>query len=172
MNHDNKNELLALYFQEGHSHRIKKSSEHVKQCDECQQYLHEIENIDQKFSLLSEETLPSQLNEQILKAILQKKQPHVQRRFIFNPRRIVQFIFSFIGLVVLFVLIKQTIIASIFPHIKDCWMIESIGELGLSAFILWILGFIVCIIITPVLILEYQNPLNETKYSWKYLYSK
>ena len=60
MNHDNMNDLLALYFHEGHNRQIKETTEHVKQCSICQNYLSDIERIDQKFNLAgltSDETL-------------------------------------------------------------------------------------------------------------------
>ena len=172
MNHDNMNDLLALYFHEGHNRQIKETAEHVKQCSICQNYLSDIERIDQKFNLLRDEVPPQQSIQLILNRISKKEQPRARHRFFISARRLVPFGFAVLGSVLFFMLIRWTMTVSIFSFIHDWWLIRSIGEFGASALILWLIGFMVCVVITPVLILEYQSQLSKTSHTWKYIYSK
>jgi hypothetical protein len=159
----NKNNLLTLYFHEGIEKEEQEIQKHVAQCEECRTYLLSLEQVDQGIHLWQDETpLPNTwdlIEAQLLlepAPVKQKQSVPARSTIPFTPiTPIVTIIFSAVAiLTVIFFLHDKITLLPVWQTIKEYWYFRFLGTFGVTAALVFLLGFFFTLAITPVLILE------------------
>jgi hypothetical protein len=154
----NKNKLLTLFFHEGNEREEKKIQEHVLFCNECRGYISNLEQTDQSLAQWKDEKPRPDTLDRIMQNIPQKQLKPAANKTAVPVFPLITIIFSAIAILTFIVLVKDKITR--FPFwktIESFWIVQQLGPFGVTAFLVFILGFVLTLSLTPILIFESRS---------------
>jgi hypothetical protein len=154
----NKNHLLTLYFHEGTAKEEQKIQSHVNRCDECRDYLLQLEQTDNMLIQWKEEKpLPNTLDLILGEIPLEATTP-VELKTSPSITPLLALLFSIIGLFIIISISHDKVtILPFWSTLKDIWPVRAIGSFGVMMILFFILGIFITLALTPVLIMEIQS---------------
>ena len=161
MPHENKNQILSLFYHEGTYREQKKIRKHVQTCDSCQEYLHELKRTEFALNKLKEEKpLPNTLD-MILENI-----PSVQPKLAKQKKVLPVLPFIHISSSILFILSLLYIIhnkfsvSSLWQSLEKYAVLQSIGSFGVIIFVFFCIGTFITLALFPTLFFDSQKQEN------------
>ncbi|MCU0644834.1 MAG: hypothetical protein MUC94_11295 [bacterium] len=165
MDHHNKNNILALFYQETTGQNQQKFMQHIQQCESCQEYLDTLKKTE---SLLNEWTDEIPLTDSF-DAIMQNISPIAIRPkqlppdFSFRPIIHIAFALAFI---VISIYLAQTKISLLpfWQSLKDWWLVQAFGGFGIVIILFFCIGTFITLALTPILFLKTRQFNNAISY--------
>ncbi|MCU7496140.1 MAG: hypothetical protein HF314_18765 [Ignavibacteria bacterium] len=152
---ENKNRILDLYFLEGSEDERTEVTEHMKNCESCRKYLESLKDTMNLLSELKEEEPAKDLFSNILSEVSvlvpqpSKKKPGV------DLIPVLQIAFGEVFLFSLIYFIKiQIALLPFWNMIEKNWIIQSLGDTGVSVALVLIAGSFITLAMAPVLLME------------------
>lgn len=154
----NKNKLLTLYFHEGSEREEEKIQEHVLGCSECREYILNLEQTEKSLVQWKDEKPRPDTLDLIMQNIPQKQIKPAKSKTAVPLFPLLAIIFSAAAILTFIVLVKDKITR--FPFwktIESLWIVQQLGPFGVTAFLVFLLGFVLTLSLTPILIFESRS---------------
>lgn len=152
---ENKNQILDLYFHEGNIEEHPEIKEHIASCESCREYLGTLSRTMDMLSELEEEEPSKDLFNNILSEVSVSIPKPSKKRTGVELMPVLQIAFGeiFLFSIIYFIRIQITSMA-LWKTIEKCWIVESIGSVGLSVIIVLIAGSFITLSLAPILLMD------------------
>lgn len=152
---ENKNHILDLYFLEGSEEEHAAVTEHIKNCAGCRQYLEDLKETMNILSELKEEEPAKNLFGNILSEVSVPVPKPSKKKTGVELIPLLQIAFGEIFLFSLIYFIKiQITLLPFWKTIENNWIIQSLGDAGVSVAIVLIAGSFITLAMAPILLME------------------
>jgi len=152
MSGDDKNPVLALYFEEGRSSRRKAALHHLGDCEDCREYLETLERTGRFLERWADERPAPDMFDRIA-AALPAQPRHRPKAAAANPLPPLAAIAAAIAAIIAVLLKVQDLVAG-FPwwnSLGQAWPFRSIGPLGFCVLAFFALGAFATLSLAPFL---------------------
>jgi hypothetical protein len=161
MNHENKNQLLTLFYHEGTEREEKKIASHVRACESCQEYLKIVKQTDELLNQWRDEQPLPQTLDLILANVSSTELKPIQARQVFSATPILQIAFSLgIILTLLYFVQSKISLLPIWHSLERWWLVQAIGSFGVVTILFFCIGTFITLSLTPILVFK-TNKLNS-----------
>ncbi|MGE5432141.1 MAG: anti-sigma factor family protein [Syntrophomonadaceae bacterium] len=152
---ENKNHLLDLYFLEGSEEEHAEMTEHIKHCGNCREYLESLTETMDMLSELKEEEPGKDLFSNILSEVSVSVPKPSKKRTGVELVPVLQIAFGEIFLFSLIYFIKMQItLLPFWKIIERNWIIQSLGDAGVSVVLVLVAGSFITLAMAPILLME------------------
>lgn len=152
---ENKNHILDLYFREGNEDKYPEIKEHLERCESCKEYLTELRQTMGMLSELEEEEPSKDLFDNILSEVSVSVPKPAKKKTGVELVPVLQIAFGEIFLFSLIYFIKtQLTLMPLWKTLEKCWLVQSVGSVGISVIVVLIVGSFITLSLAPVLLME------------------
>jgi hypothetical protein len=152
---ENKNYLLDLFYLEGDEHKHSEIREHVKNCENCREYLGTLKKTMNVLNKLEDESPSPKILDNIITEISTSvPKPLVQKTGV-QIMPILQIAFGQIFLFGIIYFLKINI--SLMPawkFIRESWIVQLLGSSGAAVIFVLFAGTFITLSLAPILLIE------------------
>lgn len=152
---ENKNKVLDLFFNEGSQHHKSEIRGHVENCAACREYLTQLKNTSEKLDRWEDERPSSKVFENILADVSSSIPKPVRQKQNSPLLAILQIAFGELFLIaIIYILNMKLTLAPFWNSIRNNWLVDSIGSVGIAVIIVLIAGTFIALSLAPILLYE------------------
>lgn len=158
MYHENKNQLLTLYYHDGSEREEKRIREHVQSCASCQENLRLLKQTGGTLDLWNDEQpLPNTLD--LILENIPAVQPAALRKTPFlSVLPFFHIVFSILFIVSIIYIVQDKISSLPMWHaLEQTWIVQAIGSFGVVTFLFFCIGTFITLAIFPTLFFNFQE---------------
>jgi hypothetical protein len=165
MDHPNKNEILALFYQEATERDKKKLMPHIQQCESCREYLNTLNQTEQWLNKLPDETPLPATFDMIMENISPIKMRPIEVRPAFSIKPIMQIAFA-LALILISIYMVQLKISLLpfWQSLKGWWLVQAFGSFGVVTILFFCIGTFITLALTPILFFKTKQFNNAISY--------
>jgi len=162
----NKNQVLALYFNEVEGKEKRNLLKHIEYCKNCRDYLSVLEQTGRTLAYCQEEApLPNTI-EMIMDKLPDNSEKPAPARFAFGVAPFVKIFSAILGVIAFLFLIRGKLIEFPFWEIlKEWWFVKLFGSMGVIIVFLCLFGIMITLILSPVFLMESQSRKHKFYFS-------
>ena len=160
---ENKNHVLDLYFMEGTDDEIKEAREHLETCESCREYFTEIKDSMNILDNLEDEEPDVKVFDNLLSKVSDSVPKPAKQNSGIQVIPILQIAFGQIFLfAVIYILNLKISLSSFWSQIRDYWLIQYIGSVGIAILIVLCVGSFITLSLAPILLFESKDKKSFT----------
>lgn len=154
----NKNQLLDFFFGEVTDREKKKIRNHIQLCPSCREYLGVLEHTRNRLEQLPLEKPRPDSMDKIMKNIAGTAEKQVEIKPALHLVPLLWIPLTAITILIAIYLVKDNLAGlSIWQPLKNFWIVQQLGSFGMTAFLFFLTGILITLLVTPILIFESKN---------------
>lgn len=152
MPHENKDELLRLFYREAAPPEEQKMREHLAGCDDCREYMRFLQQMNGALSRWQDETPLPNTFDKILSGIPPEYSKAVYVKPVSAARPIFQIVFALISILLLIYFVQsQVSTLPLWQSLAQWRVVQTLGSFGFVTLVFFSFGTFITLALAPIL---------------------
>jgi len=152
MPHENKDELLRLFYRETAPPEEQKARQHLAACEDCREYVRFLTCMNSALSHWQDEKPLPGTFDRILASIPPEQPKAIYVRPAISARPIFNIAFAMISILLLIYFVQSKVsMLSIWESLAQYWIVQAIGSFGFVALVFFGVGTFITLSLAPIL---------------------
>jgi len=152
MPHENKDELLRLFYHEAAPPEEQKARQHLAGCEDCREYMRFLTGMNSALCQWQDEKPLPDTFDRILASIPPEQPRAIYVRPAISARPIFNIAFAMISILLLIYFVQSQIsVLPLWQSLAQSWVIQALGSFGFVALVFFGFGTFITLSLAPIL---------------------
>lgn len=152
MPHENKDELLRLFYREAAPPEEQKMREHLAACDDCREYMRFLQHMNGALSRWQDEAPLPNTFDKIIAGIPPESAKAIYVKPVPSARPIFHIAFALLSILLLIYFVQSQISAlPLWQSLAQWWVVQTLGSFGFVALVFFGVGTFITLALAPIL---------------------